>query len=100
MRVDNVKELKEALGRSSMGKLSQDEKLKPILAEFYGSLINSTEAMREVTGLNLEEILSIPTGELAIALLPGDNTSARAEGQRNTEDQTEVRSEVIDLAWL
>ncbi len=92
--MDNVKELKDAVGRSSMGKLSGDEKIKPILMEFYGSLINSTEAIREYTGLNLEEMLSIPTGELAVALLPSDQTQARARARRNEEGDQEVRVEV------
>lgn len=94
LRIDNVKEMKEALGRSTMGKLSGDEKIKPILMEFYGSLVNSTEAIREYTGLNLEEMLSIPTGELAIALLPSDNMQARTRARRNEEGNQEVRVEV------
>ena len=94
LRIDNVKEMKEALGRSTMGKLSGDEKIKPILMEFYGSLINSTEAIREYTGLNLEEMLSIPTGELAVAVLPSDNAQARARSRRTEEGNQEVRVEL------
>lgn len=94
LRIDNVKEMKEPLGRSTMGKLSGDEKIKPILMEFYGSLINSTEAIREYTGLNLEEMLSIPTGELAVALLPSDNAQARARSRRNDDGNQEVRVEL------
>lgn len=94
LRIDNVKEMKEALGRSTMGKLSADEKIKPILMEFYGSLVNSSEAIREYTGLNLEEMLSIPTGELAVALLPSDQMQARARARRNEDGDQEVRVEV------
>lgn len=89
LRIDNVKELKAALETSSIGKLSKDEQIRPILAEFYGSLINSTDAIRENVGLNLDEILSIPTGELAIAMLPSDSTQGR-----RTEDGGEVRAQV------
>ena len=94
LRVDNVKEMKEAFGRSTMGKLSGDEKIKPILMEFYGSLVNSTEAIREYTGLNLEEMLSIPTGELAIAMLPSDQMQARSRTRRNDAGNQEV---VVEL---
>ncbi len=94
LRIDNVKEMKEALGRSTMGKLSNDEKVKPILMEFYGSLVNSTEAIREVTGLNLEEMLSIPTGELAVALLPSDQMTARTRTRRTEQGNQEVRVEL------
>ncbi len=94
LRIDNVKEMKEALGRCTIGKLSGDDKIKPILMEFYGSLVNSTEAIQQFTGLNLEEILSIPTGELAVALLPSDQMQARARARRNEQGDEEVRVEL------
>lgn len=84
LRIDNVKELKEAMGRSSLGKLSSDDQIRPILAEFYGSLVNSTEMIRERLGLNLDELLSIPTGELAVALLPAD-----AQANKQSDDSGE-----------
>ncbi|QDV26645.1 hypothetical protein [Aureliella helgolandensis] len=72
LRVDDVKQLREDLSNSMMGKLGNDEQLKPILMEFYGSFVRATERMQDVFGLNLDEVLSIPNGELAIALLPKD----------------------------
>ena len=38
VRIDNVKKLREDLGRSTLGKIGNDEQLKPIFSEFYGSL--------------------------------------------------------------
>ncbi len=64
LRIDNVKEMKDALGRSTIGKLSADEKIKPILMEFYGSLVNSTEAIREYTGLNSRRDAFDPVGRI------------------------------------
>jgi hypothetical protein len=93
IRVNDARELKEAMSRSSMGKLSQDEQIRPILAEFYGSLVNTTEAMRQAIGLDLDELLSIPTGEFAIAVLPSDQTQGSARTRRE-EGRTEVRVEV------
>lgn len=85
LRVDNVKELKEAFSRSSLGKLSSDDQIRPILAEFYGSLVNSTDVIRENLGLNLDELLSIPTGELAIAMLPSDAQPSRQQGDSDEQ---------------
>ena len=93
LRVDNVKELRAALENSSFGKLAKDDQVRPILSEFYGSLINSTDAIRESVGLNIDELLSIPSGELAIALLPSDQTQGQAQ-TRNNNDRTEVRIEI------
>ncbi|MFO1062468.1 MAG: hypothetical protein U0892_01160 [Pirellulales bacterium] len=94
VRIGNVKELKEALDRSSIGKLSKDDKIRPILAEFYGSLVNSTDAMRDAIGMNLDELLSIPSGEVALAILPSDQMQANVRSRRQDNEQTEVRVEV------
>ncbi len=87
LRVDDVAELKKDFARSSGGKLSNDKQIKPILMEFYGSLVRNTEQMQEEIGLNLDELLSIPSGEMAIALLPG--SSARRQGNRKEGEEEE-----------
>lgn len=79
VRVDDVSQLREDMSRSSIGKLGNDEQLKPILSEFYGSLVRFTEQMQDAIGLNLDEVLSIPSGELAVALLPSDRNQVDVE---------------------
>jgi len=88
VRIDNVAKLREDLKKSSLGKLGNDEQLKPIFAEFYGSLVNSTTQMQESIGLNLDELLSIPNGEFAVALLPSDKSSGNATRKRANENTT------------
>ncbi len=90
LRIDDVRQLKEDLGRSTLGKLGNDNQLKPILSEFYGSLVNNTAQLQDAIGLNLDELLSIPTGELAIALLPPDRRGGSSRRERN-DDGEEVR---------
>jgi hypothetical protein len=93
LRIDDVRQLKADLGRSSLGKLGNDDQLKPILSEFYGSLVKNTAAMQDAIGLNLDELLSIPSGEMAIALLPNDR--GRASAARDSAEQGEnVRVQV------
>lgn len=101
LRIDNVSELKEALDRSSLGKLGNDEQLKPIFEEFYGSLVRNTEQMQDAIGLNLDELLSIPSGELAVALLPNDR--GKVEVERESEEgseQVNVRVQRPAFAFL
>ncbi len=88
VRVDNVAKLREDLARSSLGKLGKDPNLEPIFAEFYGSLVNSTASMQEAIGLNLDELLSIPRGEFAMALLPSEMSSGKVERNRTDEGET------------
>ena len=88
VRIDNVAKLREDLKKSSIGKLGNDEELKPIFAEFYGTLVNSTAQMQESIGLNLDELLSIPNGEFAVALMPSDKSSAKTSRKQAAEKTT------------
>ena len=90
VRVDDVVKTREALQQSTLGKLGSDENLKPILSEFYGSLVNNTQQLQNAVGLNLDELLSLPSGELAIALLPADRPMGSVERSKQ-DGNTEVR---------
>ena len=65
-RVDDTRELKAKLAQTSGGKLSQDPQLKPILGSFYSTFSTLVQGMQDAIGVNLDELLSIPNGELAI----------------------------------
>ncbi len=82
-----------------MGKLSGDEKIKPILMEFYGSLINSTEAIREYTGLNLEEMLAIPDGRVSCSLATKRQCSGSRPQRRNEDGEQKSVSNSVNPAW-
>ncbi len=73
-RVDDTRELKAKMSQTSMGKLSEDRQLKPIIGSFYATFSNLVQGMQEAVGVNLDELLSIPNGELAIALVPTKTT--------------------------
>ncbi len=94
LRIDNANQLKADLERSSMGKLGNDEQLKPILSEFYGSLVRGLDQMESAIGLNLDELLSIPSGELAIAVLPNDVGRAKVESRRRQDEDGSERRNV------
>ncbi len=87
VRISDVQQLKADLQRSSMGKLANDDQLRPILAEFYGSLVRNTADIQSAIGLNLDELLSIPSGELAIGLLPNDRHRADRKGNKTDDDE-------------
>ncbi len=73
-RVDDTRELKAKLAQSLGGRLAEDPQLKPILGSFYSTFANLAQGMQDVVGVNLDELLSIPNGELAIALVPTKTT--------------------------
>ena len=69
-RVDDTRELKAKMAETSMGRMSNDAQIKPIVNSFYSSFSTLVQGMQDAVGVNLDELLSIPNGELAIALVP------------------------------
>jgi hypothetical protein len=101
LRIADATQLKADLAKSSLGKLGNDEQLKPILSEFYGTLVQATGQMQEAIGLNLDELLSIPSGEFAVALLPSDRNSARVSRQSGDgQERVNVNVETPAVAIL
>jgi hypothetical protein len=101
-RVDDVKKLRQDIDKMWIGKLGNDPDLKPILTEFYSTFVNVTSRIQESIGLNLDELLSIPNGELAIAVLPSDQNSTKTSRRRGRDDEEEVqvRLEAPAVAFL
>jgi|GEM_PF-395481 len=71
LRVDDTRELKAKLAETSTGKLATDPQVSPLLKEFYGAFNTGLQGLQKEFGIDLNEMLGIPNGELAIALLPG-----------------------------
>jgi hypothetical protein len=69
VRVNDTRELKEKMGETAGGKLAQDPEIKPILGDFYNSFAKLVQGMQAEIGVNLDELLSIPNGELAFAIV-------------------------------
>jgi hypothetical protein len=65
----NVPDLIQAFRETSMGRITSDEKIQPLVAHLYGSVLGAYEQIEERIGLPLAELLSLPQGELCIALV-------------------------------
>jgi hypothetical protein len=76
VRIDDTRDMKAKMSESSMGRLGNDPQLKPMLGEIYNSLITNLDGMQERLGVNFEELLSIPNGEMAIAVSPTETFPA------------------------
>lgn len=69
LRVDDTRDLKDRFSVTGMGKMADDPQIKPILGSFYSTLVGNIQGMQDAIGLDLDELLSVPNGELAIALI-------------------------------
>lgn len=70
IRIPSMPALNERFMNTSLGKMSQDEQIGPLLAELYGS---ATELFKEhvegEVGVSLEDILALPQGEVAFGVV-------------------------------
>jgi len=62
-------ELVERFQETSLGRISRDEQVRPLLDHLWGSLIEATERIEEQLGASLQDLLAIPQGETCVALV-------------------------------
>ncbi len=72
LRIDDTRELKAKMAESSTGKMAADPQVAPLIGEFYKTFNETFVEVQREFGINIDEILSIPNGEMAIAVIPGE----------------------------
>ena len=69
VRVDDTRDMKAKMEVTGMGRMMNDPQIAPILGTFYSTFVGQLQGMQDSIGLNLDELLSIPNGEFAAALV-------------------------------
>ena len=69
-RINDARELRDRFSQSSIGKLFEDQKMQSFLGTLQEGILKFTETMQNDLGLSLEELLAIPNGEFAFAVVP------------------------------
>ncbi len=97
IRIDNVDDMRTDMAASSMGRMMNDPQLKPFVSEVYTTLGDLFEQFGEQIGLSLEELLAIPTGQVAAAAMPA-NLSERdqelAEDEADSDSPEAIRRRI------
>lgn len=73
MTIKDVAQFKDKLGQTSLGKLFRDPGMQPFLQEIHSKIADVTKMFESETGMSVEELASIPQGEITIALVIGPN---------------------------
>lgn len=68
LSVTNLSALKEAVNNGSMMKMFRDPAMKPFVDGVTGEVNKLLDMAHQMTGVSLPEILSLPTGQVGIAL--------------------------------
>lgn len=67
VRVENAQQLVEKFNDTSVGRIGRDDQIKPLVGQLYGSAAEAFSQVQDQVGLSLDELLSLPQGELFFA---------------------------------
>src|SRR6056297_902353 len=90
-RLEDAEEFQALVGESSVGRMLADPAVRPLVEEAYGIGAELFERLRGQVGVSLDELLSIPQGEVAIAVVPLDASGDavdEAGGQAESQDES------------
>ncbi|WDQ16512.1 DUF3352 domain-containing protein [Rhodopirellula sp. P2] len=87
LRVDNVNDIRADWGESSLGKMLEDPKMRPFVSDIYQILSDLFDQPGKEMGLTLDELRSLPQGQLAIALLEGPPPEEKTDEQKAEEEE-------------
>lgn len=68
IKIANIRDMIEKISRSNMGKLLSDENIAPLAQQLYQEGVEAYDEYVKI-GLSLDEIKSLPTGEMTLALI-------------------------------
>lgn len=87
-RIDDAKQFKEAMSESSIGRMLNDPELRPFVSDVYGAAAELFDQISDQFDVSLDELLKIPQGEVAIAVIPlGPDPDDEVE-EAEQEDET------------
>jgi hypothetical protein len=68
-RVTDAQLLVERFRETAMGRIVQDEQVRPLVSQLYASAQNAFQQIEERVGLPLDQLLRIPQGEICVAFV-------------------------------
>lgn len=87
LRFDDADEIREDLAASSLGKMFADPKLRPFAGDLYNTLAELFQMVGQRFDITLDELLAIPSGQVAIALFPRVFSDEEMQGDQDDEDK-------------
>ncbi len=77
LSVANYKQLEEAFNRTSFGRLLNDPIMKPFSDDLYRQLNSQGTQLKDAIGVSLNELETLSTGEIGVALVKNAEGKAR-----------------------
>lgn len=72
LRVDDFPALGDDFLRTSLGRIRNDASVAPLMDRLYNEFVNAFPQVEDELGVTVEDLLDLPTGEMAISLAVTD----------------------------
>lgn len=69
LRIRDAQELVKSFDETALGQISREDKIRPLIADLYGSAAEAFTQVEDEVGVPLDKILAIPQGEIVAALV-------------------------------
>jgi len=98
LSIRNVEDFKGKFGNTQFGKLLKDDSMAEFLGQFEEPLKAISSEVEEKTGVSLHDILSIPSGEVAFAVIQSEQSPVSIVLSLNYGDSEETVQKLIEKA--
>jgi len=72
LRIADLQETKDKLNQTSFGKITNNEQVQSITSQLFDEILLAYPEIEETIGVPLDELLELPQGEVAVALVATD----------------------------
>src|SRR3954447_21291790 len=98
IRVVDVPQLVERFRETATGKIFQDPQMKPLVSRIYGAVQDPFGKNEERVGLPLNQLLSVPQGEICVAFVAPADQEPGMVIVIDTKDKVEHARKLIPAA--
>ncbi len=95
IRLDSASDLRVDLANSSIGRMLADPKMKPFADDIYRTMNDLFELISTELGVTLDELLSIPNGQVSAAAMPGNLSEEENKNLQQEADEDDDSPEAI-----
>ena len=95
IRFDRFDDLREDWPSTSMGQMLADPAMRPFASDFYQTLSELFQEVGDDLGVTLDELLAIPEGQIAAAVVPGNLSPEQIEWIAKDEKEKDESTKAI-----
>lgn len=98
IRISNISETYEKFQETGIARMFLDPQIKPLVDQLYGEALSAFTVVEDEIGLSLSDILSIPQGELCLAVIAQSQGQPEVVAYLDVGDSMDKLNKLVDRA--